>query len=662
MTGIDSSLKAAPLGLAAAKPERLDEAARDEADEAMADARRGEQRVSRDDPDGAAGDAADAAPLHKKKMNLLEPVDHARAYEAVPLCLMRGGVAAWNAGGASDASDDDGDDFAAGASGGVRRAKSFADMFQAAPDAAWLLKAVARQGLEAPTAVQALAVPAALCGRDVLALAQTGSGKTLAYGWPLLAHVSAQRPSEAHEGPLALVVCPTRELCEQIYRELSRYAKQCPTAGVRAGAALAVVAIFSGAGKYEMGRALAGRGADVAVATPGRLMELVRDGKADLQSRCTFLVVDEADRMLDLGFADQLRCVAQHCRPSRQTMLTSATLPDKLDGLARGALRDPIRVVVGRAGASAANDSVAQEVHVFVTAKHKWLWLAQRLPALLAGGGRVIVFVSRKVAVDELGESLRRHFQAAAVHLLHGDKDAADRAAALAAFRKRGGVLVATDVAARGLDVRDVGAVVNFDAPKTIEAYIHRVGRTGRVASGDGTVADGHACTLLARDSKDDAVFAKKLAASLRQSKRNAPSTDLLAFAGLASDRRGAPAAGPAGFVAEASRRGLGAEIPPPSAVAGQPQAGFCGPGFDFGGHSQAGPGFGAPADHSQAGPASFGGFGLVAAPQSASAPPPPAARGGPPASQLAAREADASPAGGGPADAHPRKKSRWDT
>ncbi|KAH8076688.1 DEAD box polypeptide 42 [Aureococcus anophagefferens] len=362
----------------------------------------------------------------------------------------------------------------------------------------------------ATTAATTRARRARRAGRDVLALAETGSGKTLAYGWPLLAHCARQRPSEAGEGPLGLVLCPTRELCEQIYRELFRFSRHA-----RRREPLGVVAVFGGSGKYEMGKALQRRGADVAVATPGRLIELVADGTTELQSRCSFLVVDEADRMFELGFAEQLKGLAQHVRPQRQCAFTTATLPPKLDGLVRGALRDPVRVVVGKSGASfAANDSVLQRAHVLPRAADKFPWLASRLPIFLGADNKIVVFCGMRKHVDELAGNLKRQFPAYLVAGLHGDKDQGERAAVLAKFKKHatsGAVLVATDVAARGLDVENVTCVVNFDTPTSIEQYVHRVGRTGRRSRTSEEANRGEAHTLLDRTSTDDESFARML-------------------------------------------------------------------------------------------------------------------------------------------------------
>ena len=222
------------------------------------------------------------------------------------------------------------------------------------------------------------------------------------YGWPLLAHVAAQAPS-AGAAPLALVVVPTRELAEQVYRELKRFARGSPRGDV------GVVAVFGGSGKYEMAKALGKPGADVVAATPGRMMELVAENAADLQDRCTFLVVDEADRMFELGFQDQLSSLAQRVRPGRQSVFCTATLPPRVEQLVRSALRGEqlVRVVVGGYESTRqlrANDNVAQKTAVLDAAQAKWPWLAQRIGAM-AGKGRVVVFCGRRAAVDQLAAS-----------------------------------------------------------------------------------------------------------------------------------------------------------------------------------------------------------------------------------------------------------------
>ena len=584
MAANDSSLRA-PAAAAKAKrprPERLDESARDAAEDAMAEAAARERRAAGAEDDG--GDEAAAAAeargadvryvdgkavvdaSKKRRIDGLAPVDHRDfTYEAVDHVFLD--LQEWNAAGGGDAAAGGGDVARLSDGSSVRPAASFGELFGAAPRASWLLKAVARLGFERPTAVQALAAPAALAGKDVLALAETGSGKTLAYGWPLLAHCAAQRPSEAKvEGPLGLVLCPTRELCEQIFRELSKFARLGPKRG---GASSDVVAVFGGSGKYEMGVALAKRGADVAVATPGRLIELITSSATELQSRCAFVVVDEADRMFELGFADQLKGLLQHVRPARQAIFCTATLPRKLDGLVRGALRDPVRVVVGGGdSASTVNDRVAQRAHVLPAAHHKWNWLATNLERLIGATHKAIVFCGTRKAVDALGTSVTSRFgQTAFVAALHGDKDQAQRAHALAKFKAHAGraILVATDVAARGIDVPDVAAVVNYDVPTSIEQYVHRCGRTGRRSKRDDDDGPQHgeAHTLLVQTSTDDEAFARSLVRSLRSSATSQPDSALLAFAKM---RALPPPQGAVGaFVPEEQQR------PPPLLGAGPP-------------------------------------------------------------------------------------------
>jgi superfamily II DNA/RNA helicase len=408
-----------------------------------------------------------------------------------------------------------------------------------------LLKGAARAGLERPTAVQALTVPAALCGCDVLAVAETGSGKTLAFGWPLLAHVAAQEASPGC-APVALVVVPTRELCEQVYRELTRHAKYAPRT-------VGTVAVFGGAGKWEMARELKKAGSDVVVATPGRMMEFIQEQVVDLQERCTFLVVDEADRMFELGFQDQLTSLAQRIRPSRQAIFTTATLPPKVDGLVRSALCKErlARVVVGAYASSsspAATENVLQKTHVLPSRDARLQWLLYALPSLIQKG-RVVVFCGRRTECEVVTGALRQRRIAPWTACLHGDVDGARRSSVLTDFRNaRGGVLVATDVAARGVDVKGVACVVNYDVPSSMAQYVHRVGRTARAVAGDADVSYGEAHTLLCRGSRDDEAFSKQLVNSLRGSTRSPPDADLYKFAKMKPIVVGGASVAPAAF------------------------------------------------------------------------------------------------------------------
>ncbi|KAF8073162.1 DEAD-box ATP-dependent RNA helicase 24 [Scenedesmus sp. PABB004] len=358
-----------------------------------------------------------------------------------------------------------------------------------------LLGAIKKAGYDAPTPIQAQALPAVLSGRDVLGLAKTGSGKTAAFVLPMLVHIMDQPELSKGAGPIGLVLAPTRELAEQIHKEARRFAKPY---GLR------VVAAFGGLSKYEQFKGLKA-GAEAAVATPGRMMDLVKQKACGL-SRVTYLVLDEADRMFDMGFEQQVRSLLAAVRPDRQTLLFSATLPRKIEALVGAALSDPVRVSVGQLGA--ANTDVRQDVEVLPGEAAKLPWLTAKLPALIDEGD-VLVFVGQRAKADELTAALAgAGFKAAAIH---GDMDQFTRMAVLDAFRSGAHhALVATDVAARGLDIKSIKTVVNFDPARDMDTHIHRVGRTGR--AGD---KEGVALTLLCAGSGRDAHFAAQLVNSL---------------------------------------------------------------------------------------------------------------------------------------------------
>lgn len=387
-----------------------------------------------------------------------------------------------------------------------------------------LTAALKKAGMEKPSPIQAAAIPGgrsaaagaragcldlraftlcpclaavALSGFDVIGIAKTGSGKTLAYVLPMCVHVMDQPELARGEGPVALIVCPTRELAQQVHREASRFA----------GAyGMACVAGLGGMDKKEQIMALK-HGAEVLVGTPGRIIDLAgpRDRACTLR-RVTYLVLDEADRMLDLGFEPQVRSICDAVRPDRQTLLFSATMPRHVERLAAAVTSDPVRVAVGPEGA--ANRDVRQEAVVFASEGSKQAWLDYNLQAIVDQGD-VIVFVSRVAAVDEMVARLKeRGFRAAA---LHGDMHMAERMRAVRGLRDGDvHVLVATDVAARGLDIRTVRTVINYDPAKDPDTHVHRVGRTGRMGDREGV-----AYTLLTSEQPREAahVFASIIAA-----------------------------------------------------------------------------------------------------------------------------------------------------
>lgn len=352
---------------------------------------------------------------------------------------------------------------------------SFAQCF--ASDAL-LMAQIKKAGYAAPTGIQAQVLPCVLSGRDVMGLAKTGSGKTAAYVLPLVVHCMDQRELAKGEGPIALLLAPTRELAEQVHRECLRFCKPF---------GMAAVAAFGGLSKHPQFKQLR-KGAEVAVCTPGRMIDLLRM-KACSTRRVTYVVLDEADRMFDLGFEPQVRSLVEHCRPDRQTLLFSATMPPRIEALARDVLTDPVRIALGAVGA--VNADITQSFHVFVSPESRATWLDANLDYYVDQGD-VIVFANARARVEELTAHLCSKLSIKAV-ALHGEMDQLQRMDVLGRFRSGSvHVLVATDVAARGLDIKTVRTVINFEAPRDVDTLVHRVGRTGR--AGD---KEGQAVTLL---------------------------------------------------------------------------------------------------------------------------------------------------------------------
>ncbi|KAJ8748263.1 hypothetical protein K2173_000835 [Erythroxylum novogranatense] len=370
-----------------------------------------------------------------------------------------------------------------------------------------LMNAIAKQGYERPTSIQCQALPIVLSGRDIIGIAKTGSGKTAAFVLPMIVHIMDQPELQKEEGPIGVICAPTRELAHQIYLEAKKFVK---SQGIR------VSAVYGGMSKLEQFRELKA-GCDIVVATPGRLIDMLKM-KALNMSRATYLVLDEADRMFDLGFEPQVRSIVGQIRPDRQTLLFSATMPRKVEKLAREILTDPVRVTVGEVGM--ANEDITQVVQVIPSDAEKLPWLLEKLPALIDEGD-VLVFASKKATVDDIESQLaQKGFKVAA---LHGDKDQASRMEILQKFKSGVyHVLIATDVAARGLDIKSIKSVVNFDIAKDMDMHVHRIGRTGR--AGD---KDGIAYTLI---TQKEARFAGELVNSLIAAGQNV-STELMDLA-----------------------------------------------------------------------------------------------------------------------------------
>lgn len=363
-----------------------------------------------------------------------------------------------------------------------------------------LMKAIRKSEYVQPTPIQAQGIPVALSGRDIIGIAKTGSGKTAAFIWPMLVHVMDQRDLKESEGPIGLILAPTRELALQIYTEAKKFGKIYN---------IEVVCAYGGGNKYEQSKDLA-NGAEIVVATPGRMIDMVKMKATNLQ-RVTYLVLDEADRMFDMGFEPQVRSICNHVRPDRQTLLFSATFKKRIEKLARDILTDPIKVVQGEVGE--ANESVTQFVHVFDSGPFKWEWLLSHLVDFTSSGS-VLIFVTKKANCEELAENLKtKDFN---VVVLHGDMDQADRNKVITSFKKKeASILVATDVAARGLDIPHIKTVINYDIARDIDTHTHRIGRTGRAGE------IGNAYTLVTEKDKE---FAGHLVRNLEGANQVVPS------------------------------------------------------------------------------------------------------------------------------------------
>jgi ATP-dependent RNA helicase RhlE len=329
-----------------------------------------------------------------------------------------------------------------------------------------LLEAVAAEGYSIPTPIQAQAIPPVLAGRDLCGIAQTGTGKTAAFALPILQRLSTAARRVVPRTCCALVLSPTRELASQIADNFRAYGRGTP---------LSTAVVFGGVSIGRQREQLA-RGVDVLVATPGRLLDLI-DSKSLALSSVQILVLDEADRMLDLGFIHALKRIVRLLPRPRQTLLFSATMPRAIAALAEDYLDNPIKVVVAPAATTA--ERIDQGV-VFVPGESKRDLLVTMLrdPAF----ARVLVFTRTKHGADRVV----RHLVAAGIEAaaIHGNKSQPQRERALAAFREGAArVLVATDIAARGIDVDGVSHVINFELPNVPEDYVHRIGRTARAGA-----------------------------------------------------------------------------------------------------------------------------------------------------------------------------------
>ncbi|CAN1320714.1 DEAD-box ATP-dependent RNA helicase 46 [Linum perenne] len=330
-----------------------------------------------------------------------------------------------------------------------------------------LLREVYSAGFSAPTPIQAQSWPVVLQSRDIVAIAKTGSGKTLGYMIPAFLHLKRLR-NDSRMGPTVLVLSPTRELATQIQAEAVKFGKS---------SRISCTCLYGGAPKGpQLGQL--DRGTDIVVATPGRLNDILEMRRVSL-GQVSYLVLDEADRMLDMGFEPQIRKIVKEVPARRQTLMYTATWPKEVRKIAADLLVNPVQVNIGSVDELVANKSITQYIEVLAPMeKHR------RLEQILRSqepGSKVIIFCSTKKMCDQLARNLTRQFGAAAIH---GDKSQSERDYVLNQFRSgRAPLLVATDVAARGLDVKDIRVVINYDFPTGVEDYVHRIGRTGRAGA-----------------------------------------------------------------------------------------------------------------------------------------------------------------------------------
>lgn len=338
-----------------------------------------------------------------------------------------------------------------------------------------------------------------MSGRDAIGIAETGSGKTLAYLLPMFRHIQDQRPLEDGEGPISLILAPTRELAFQIFSECKSYSKNL---------AIRCVCVYGGSGVSTQLTELR-RGAEIVICTPGRMIDVLSlsNGKITNLRRVSYLVIDEADRMFDMGFEPQINKIVQACRKDRQTVMFSATFPKNVEKLAKNILTGPVEIVVG--GRNKTCQNVEQFVEV-IEDDEKFSRLVEILEDWY-GRGNILIFVERHNEADDLYADL--HKEGYECLVLHGGHDQVDRDFTISDFKKaEKSVLVATSIAARGLDVKNLVLVINYRCPNHMEDYIHRIGRTGRAGN------KGTAITFI---SREEMKYAWELSKVLEHSHQN---------------------------------------------------------------------------------------------------------------------------------------------
>jgi ATP-dependent RNA helicase DDX42 len=282
------------------------------------------------------------------------------------------------------------------------------------------------------------------------------------------------------EGPIGLILCPTRELCQQVYVEVKRYARLYD---------VKVAGLVGGEDKQQQWMELR-NGVDIIVATPGRLLDLYKK-KATNFKRCSFLIVDEADKMFSLGFDVQIKSILGQIRPEKQILLFSATFNKKVRDLCEEFLNDPVQIIVGKQ--NQANEDIKQEFVIFTSLEDKLEWMLDNVPLMLKKG-KVLVFVNHIKSCNDMEKIFNEFEPDIPKVVIHGDKMQHERTGIISQFKKNVDLMIATDVASRGLDIHDIKFVINYENPKDGDIYVHRIGRTGRAGNKDGV-----AITLLMR-------------------------------------------------------------------------------------------------------------------------------------------------------------------
>eukprot|EP00105_Crassostrea_gigas_P010018 XP_011425160.1 PREDICTED: probable ATP-dependent RNA helicase DDX43 [Crassostrea gigas] len=354
--------------------------------------------------------------------------------------------------------------------------RTFEEAFQHYPE---ILDTIYAQNFKVPSPIQKQAWPVLLQGDDLIGIAQTGTGKTLAFLLPAFIHIDQQPvPREERGGPNVLVLSPTRELALQIEAEVKKFHYR----GIKS------VCVYGGGNRREQINVVT-KGVEIIVATPGRLNDLVMNKIVNVKS-VTYLVLDEADRMLDMGFEPEIKKILLDIRPDRQTVMTSATWPPGVRRLGESYLKDPIQVFVGSLDLATCH-SVTQYIEI-IEQEEKKERLITFITEEMDADDKVLVFVGKKLTADDLSSDLSLNM--INCQCIHGDREQCDREQALEDFKEgHTRILVATDVASRGLDVKDITHVFNYDFPRNMEEYVHRVGRTGRAGK------TGKSITLITR-------------------------------------------------------------------------------------------------------------------------------------------------------------------